>query len=422
MLIILDFMHQIFNPVYSRKYIKHLVFIIGSAFWFCINLFEIPILNFSYCLISIFAIAVFLYNVKHLKEILQLIIFIISYAGCDIIASSLISIFIGYIPFYGSNSVLYLFNVLVAQTFIAITIKVLIVLLKKQSFTNKYRKKYLFLLILPILNIITVDIILILPTYKINQNFIYYIIVLMAIISAILNIVLIYSFENAAKSDQLENDLMLMKQHVDMQYNYYRQLEVEYNNSQKIMHDVKNHIRVLERLYTTNHYAEGLEYAKKIYDIVEQLGMKFKCDNRILNIIINEKMKICELNNIAFNYSAENINLDFISEIDITTIFANILDNAIEACQRIENGDRQIEFHLYRFNNMIIINLMNSVKVLPIKSGDEYISTKEGHKAIGLSNVKSCINKYDGDLDMNLEQGKFSVSIMLPINFKKSLS
>jgi sensor histidine kinase regulating citrate/malate metabolism len=237
----------------------------------------------------------------------------------------------------------------------------------------------------------------------------------MAIISVLLNISVILIYLNLSKSDQLENDMLLMKQRDDMQYSYYQQLEVEYNNSQKIVHDIKNHIKVIERLYSMNQFSESLEYAQKIYDIVDQLGMKFKSNNRILNIIVNEKMKMCQLHNIKFIYTVENVNLDFISDIDITTIFANILDNAIEACLKIKSVDKQIEFRLYRFNDMIVINLINSIETLPAKYGDEFISTKKDHKAIGLANVKACVKKYDGDFNVNFEQGKFSISIMLPL-------
>ncbi len=415
MLIILYFMSQLYQPLFSGKKPRLLIFILGSVLLFFVNLFDLPILNFSFFIFLMLTIAVVFYNARRWKEILQIIIFLVSYAICDIIISSFMSIVIGYMPLYGNNSILYLLNILIVLTFMMIINNLLIILFKKQEEFDSPLRKYILLLILPIVNFITIDIILILPTYKLNPKVIYYLILFMAIISILINISVIYIYHSVSKSDRLERNIALMKQHDNMQYNYYQQLEVEYNNSQKIVHDIKNHIKVIERLYSMDQFSEGLEYAQKIYDIVDQLGMKFKSNNRILNIIVNEKIKLCELYNIKFIYTVENVNLDFISETDITSIFANILDNAIEACLKIKNKDRQVEFRLYHFNEMIVINLINSIEAVPARNGDEFISTKENHKAIGLSNVQACVCKYDGDFDINFEQGKFSISIMLPI-------
>jgi len=236
----------------------------------------------------------------------------------------------------------------------------------------------------------------------------------MAIISEIFNLAVLYFFENISNSLQLENEITLMQQRTDMQYNYYQQLEIEYKKSQNIMHDIKNHIKVLERLYQSGQNAEGLEYAERISEIVEGLGMKFKSNNRILNIIVNEKIRICKDGHIDFTYLVENIDLSFISDMDVTTIFANLLDNAIEACNKIVDETKQITLRVYQFNNMIIINLINSIDNAPVQDEGKLISSKKNHKAIGLSNVSAAVEKYDGDINIEIEQKNFSVSIMIP--------
>jgi two-component system, LytTR family, sensor histidine kinase AgrC len=414
MAIIYDFMSKMYQPRFLRKSINIILYSILTALWIYVNHIGIPILNFTYftfiCLITGF----FLNKAKHIREFMQIVIFIISYVACDTIISCLLSVITGSIPLYSNNSILFLFNVIVVLTFTVIMSKFLIILFKRQEITYAYKKKYIFLAILPMLNIITICAIFILPTYKIDQATTYDIIMLMSLFSGVLNLAVIYFFDNLSKSYQLENSIILMQQRMDMQYSYYQKLDMEYSNSQKIMHDIKNHIKVLERLYKSDQYAEGLEYAIKIDDIVEQSAMKFKCNNQILNIIVNEKMRICELKNIDFIYSVENLDIGFIEDIDATTIFANLLDNAIEACEKVTNDVKQIELRLYQFNNMIIINIINSIENMPTKSEEKFISNKKGHKAIGLSNVEASIKKYDGDLNIEISQGKFSVSIMFP--------
>ncbi|MDF1493858.1 sensor histidine kinase [Caproiciproducens sp. CPB-2] len=296
----------------------------------------------------------------------------------------------------------------------------LIICFKRQKITYLYKKQYIFLALLPVSNVAIIYFIAILAAYKVDPTTTHFIMMMLAVISIILNLAVIYFFENVSKSDQLESEIVLIQQRMDMQYNYYQQLEIEYNNSQKIMHDIKNHVRVFERLYTAGQNTEGLEYAKKISEIVDELGMKFNCNNRILNIIVNEKMKICHLDGIEFIYSVENLNLNFIDDIDITAIFANLLDNAIEACNRIIDGTKRIELRIYQFHDMFIINLINSIQEIPVKSEEKFLSNKKNHKAIGLSNVNSSVKKYDGDINIEVEQGKFSVSIIFPVSRRSS--
>lgn len=415
-IVLYDFMEKMYGSKYYNNTIKLIVYIFGGLLWFVVNYFILnPILNLTYYIFFVYFIGFVFYGTNKLGEILQILSFVISCAGCDIIISSVLSAIIGFVPILSNNSLIFLLNVITVEMFIIVISNFLIIYFKKHIITYKYKKQYIFLAIIPIFNAIILYIILILAEYKVDQNFTHIIMSLMAIISSVLNLAVLYFFENISRSNQLEIDNDLMRQQLDMQYSYYQQLEIEYNNSQKIMHDIKNHFGVFEQLYITGHAKEGEKYVEEIYKVIGALAMEFKSNNRILNIIVNEKIKICNDGNIDFTYSVENIDLNFINDVDITSIFANLLDNAIESCNRIIDGTKRIELRVYQFNKMIIINLINSFDKAPVQNGGKLISSKKNHKAIGLSNVKASVEKYDGDLNIEIEQDKFSVSIMFPI-------
>lgn len=413
MIIIFYFMNDMYQPKYSKK-INIILYFTLSFVWFFFNLFENPMLNFTSFVIISFVVGFVLYRIQF-KEILQIIIFILTYAGCDIIVSALFSVFQGSLPMYTNNPILFLLNVIIAQTMMIVIYKFLIFYFKKQKNFYMSKKQYIFLAVFPILNIVVMYVIILLGTYEVDQSTKHIVMVLMTITSAILNMAVIYLIENISKSKQLENDIRLIEQRMDMRYSYYQQLEMEYDKSQDLMHDIKNHIKVFERLYQADQNSEGLEYTKKIYDLVDELGMKFNNDNKILNIIVNENIRICEIHHIEFIYSVENLDLSFIDEIDITAIFSNLLDNAVEACEKIGSGTKRIELRVYQFNNMIIINIINSVGNIPIQKDGKFVSAKKSHKAIGLSNVMTSVYKYNGDISFDVEQDKFSVSIIFPV-------
>jgi two-component system, LytTR family, sensor histidine kinase AgrC len=417
MIIIFDFMEKMYQPQYSSKAIYNIARVVLVVLWFSVDLLGLPILNFSCLTISTLSIGFFLYQAKHKWAVIQNVFLVVSYAFCDAIISSIISIVTkSSIPIYGNNAIIFSLNAVLSETMMLVIYKILIQMLKKHDVTYLSKRQFVFLSIFPILNIMVIYVITILAAYSLNKNTTHYIMMLMATISAMLSLAIIYFFEYVSKANKLENEITLIQQQAEMQYNYYHQLEVKYEQSQNIMHDIKNHIGLLEQLYKSESNEIGLSYTQKMYAKINELAMKFKSQNRILDIIVNDKIKLCEISGIEFTYAVENFDINFINEIDITTIFANLLDNAIEACERIREGEKSIELRIFRFHDMLIINIINSVATPPLLQNDKFISSKKEHQAIGLSNVKRTVNKYSGgDINFKVEQKKFVVSIMFPI-------
>jgi sensor histidine kinase YesM len=397
-----------YRPRFIQKYLYVVFYVIFSALWFFVNILKIPILNFTYFVVSTLLIGAVVFQVKRVTEFLQITVFIILYAACDDLLSSLLSLISN-----DASPVLLLIKIIAIQTMIFVLSRLLIAFFKRQRI-NIVKGQFVVLIVIMLLSIASIYIITLLATYRGSQTVLSVTLLLMAVISGFLNLAIFYIIDNMSKSYRLENDLTLMKQQMDMQYQYYRQLEAEYDNSQKIVHDIKNHIRVMERLYQEDRPDGELEYTKQINQIVDRLGLKFKCGNKILNIIMNEKIRLCDLNQIEFLWSVENVDFSFMEDIDITAIFANLLDNAIEACKKIVRGKKFMEIRIYHYNDMVIINLVNSIESVPERAQGEFVSSKREHKAVGLSNVKEAVKKYSGDLNISVEQNEFSVSIIFP--------
>ena len=85
----------------------------------------------------------------------------------------------------------------------------------------------------------------------------------------------------------------------------------------------------------------------------------FQCSNQILSIIMSQKIMVAESEDIKVNTEVEDIMFDFISDIDITAIFANLWDNAIEACRKVELSERFINIIIGRVNDFVVINFEN---------------------------------------------------------------
>jgi sensor histidine kinase regulating citrate/malate metabolism len=116
--------------------------------------------------------------------------------------------------------------------------------------------------------------------------------------------------------------------------------------------------------------------------------------------------------------------LGYIQDTDICAIFANALDNTIEACIKIDNEvEKKIEVKATYMNEFAIIKFTNT-KVNDIKFSDERIQTNKNDKkihGIGLSSIKCIVSKYNGEVIVNYSDNEFILKIMIPINFKNNI-
>nr|WP_264296301.1 MULTISPECIES: ATP-binding protein [Blautia] len=103
--------------------------------------------------------------------------------------------------------------------------------------------------------------------------------------------------------------------------------------------------------------------------------------------------------------------LDRIREIDITTIFANLLDNAVEAIG--EGEEKRLSLQIQNIHSFLVIKMVNSKGKKKERAGQK-------HQQLGLQNVKSALGKYDGTMKISQTDTEFQVSIMIPDEQKET--
>lgn len=182
-------------------------------------------------------------------------------------------------------------------------------------------------------------------------------------------------------------------------------LEEHYMESRKVIHDIRNHLQMLEQ---SQKFAESRAYVADMHQMLNALGMAYYTDNRMLNIILNNKLKL--LDQEQFRCSLRGVCLDFLSDMDTTTIFANLLDNALEEAK--ENGHFSLEIQGEQIQDFCVIKMSNTTNgtYTPGKS------SKTGHEGIGLENVQSAVGKYHGEMQTSQKGDVFSVTLLFPDN------
>lgn len=222
---------------------------------------------------------------------------------------------------------------------------------------------------------------------------------------------LLYFIKVANEKNYLEGEIEILEKQAHMQYEYYLAQEQKYNATVHILHDVDKHIKSIEQLCAIGENVETTEYVKEIKNMLEPLIPIKYTGNPILDILLTDKAAISKEKNIKFDIKVDNINMDFLEAIDTTTIFGNLIDNAIEAVEKVE-GDRCIRISILPYHEMVIVRIENTS--LPLKWRNGFpVSEKGKNHGIGLLNVKRSIEKYDGDISFQQKNGIVTVDVLL---------
>ncbi len=222
---------------------------------------------------------------------------------------------------------------------------------------------------------------------------------------------LLYFIKVANEKNYLEGEIEILEKQAHMQYEYYLVQEQKYNATIHILHDVDKHVKSIENLCVNGKTGEAAEYVKDIRNMLEPLIPIKYTGNPILDILLTDKATISKEKKIKFDIKIDNIDMNFLEAIDATTIFGNLIDNAIEAVEKV-NEDRYIEVSIMPYQEMVLVRIKNTSLPLKWKNGMP-VSEKGKNHGIGLLNVKRSIEKYDGDISIQQKNGIVTVDLLL---------
>jgi len=233
----------------------------------------------------------------------------------------------------------------------------------------------------------------------------------MIIFILIFLIVFLYSKNTMFLREQEQKDKMQIAQ-LQQQFAYYQEKLKDEEKVRSVYHDMKNHLLVLQRQINSPETAEMVEKLQSqvaMYEDYEHTG------NDILDIILKEKSETAREKHIALSVTADLNGVDFIEPLDVSTIFGNGLDNAIEASEKLPEEQRAILVKAGRVQNFFSVLIENSC--LQNREYTKQRTTKSDDflHGFGISNMRKAAEKYDGQLTIKCENEKFTLKILIPI-------
>ncbi|MHC1746899.1 MAG: cache domain-containing protein [Cellulosilyticaceae bacterium] len=197
----------------------------------------------------------------------------------------------------------------------------------------------------------------------------------------------------------------------------YHLLERKYDKANMVLHDIRNHLVCIQELVRDTEDRKVIQYLESVNQDINKLGYTIITGNKVLDIILNEKIEQMSNYKIDFSHNIETIDVEFIDNKDLVSVLSNIFNNAIE--NTIVSTDKTISFILYDFNNaFIVIKVVNSCDSKPTVKRKKLITTKKDKEShgYGMKIISKTVEKYDGDIrwDYDEQRKEFSIMVMIP--------
>nr|WP_176789809.1 GHKL domain-containing protein [Ruminococcus bromii] len=200
---------------------------------------------------------------------------------------------------------------------------------------------------------------------------------------------------------------------LEIQKSYTESLQSYIKYTSKARHDFKHSVHVMSRLADEGNLSALKDYIAQYENSLTVTAPIHICKSDALNALFNYYRQQAIDNNIDINWQIDLPENSRILDVDLCSIFGNILENAIDACCTVEKGNKYFNLTSeIRGDCLYIVSTNNYGKPLRM-DGEEFSSTKHQGKGIGLYSMKSITDVYDGIFEAGNNDGEFFVNIVM---------
>ena len=222
-----------------------------------------------------------------------------------------------------------------------------------------------------------------------------------------------YNFGNISKYFQKRQDEKIMLLQSEMLKKEYQILIDNLNTNKIFRHDLKHHFETIDNFLSDNNIAEAQEYVRKLTGKLDKTILEKYCDNYDVNVILSSYIRKARQENIEVLseiHIPENIKID---TSDLCAVFANAIDNAINACKKITDpNDRKITIVCKEHCGQIFIRISNSY-VGEMQFDGEYPVSNSIDHGIGTKSIAAIAEKHGGVFSFAAQDGIFKTTVTL---------
>lgn len=231
----------------------------------------------------------------------------------------------------------------------------------------------------------------------------------------VMNLLIVYLLHSASERRRIEYETQLIKQKYNSEINAMQTFRQASDGQRRLIHDFHNHTVCVGQLIEAESYDKAKEYLHTITQTTQNSLLRFHTNNDIIDAILNQKYLLAEGKDIHLQVDASDLSSVPMADEDIVSVLSNVLDNAIEATEKVAQN-RVIRVKLVNDKDEFLISVANPVAEDITIIDDVLPTTKTsppGKHGIGLLSVKATLEKYDADYAMQCENKTYLFSAII---------
>ena len=208
----------------------------------------------------------------------------------------------------------------------------------------------------------------------------------------------------------------LAKIQLDNHIKYYNHVREQEEVLISIEHDCRQFVAVLDNLIKAGYTEEAIEYKASFEKFIDKnINLAFS-PHPVVSAIINNCIRRSKNLGVSGEYDIRIPKTLEISDVDLTIILGNVLENAIKALELVaDNLEKVLKIKLIQNDNFLLFEVVNTCSPEEVTK-----KTKKKYQGYGLKNAETCVLKYSGEFFTKQEDNKFKTTAIMSVSAPKS--
>lgn len=207
--------------------------------------------------------------------------------------------------------------------------------------------------------------------------------------------------------------LKLLEYHTEQYKRHLDEVRSIHKEMRGYKHDFHHHLQALKGQLNVGDVARAIAYIEQLDNQLMNVDTLLKTGNISLDAILSAKIAHAKAENIEIAIKANVPDKLTVTDLELSIVIGNLLDNAIEACRTVTN-ERFIRIYISMKGNMLYFHMLNSASEKKIKSGSLFSSKKNGAHGFGLRRAEAILKEHGGWVKYNSEEGAFTSEFLVP--------
>ncbi|WP_407272832.1 GHKL domain-containing protein [Radiobacillus sp. PE A8.2] len=228
-------------------------------------------------------------------------------------------------------------------------------------------------------------------------------------------VALLFAYHIQINEMKMKFEMEKLQNLLKLQIANYEMSEKSIDMVNQKYHDLKHQIIALKQDANTQ---EAYDYLEQMEDDIKVYEAQNKTGNKVLDTVLMGKQLYCQDINVTLTVVAEGTALDFMDPVDISTLFGNILDNAIESVKKIQDTDKRlIHLTVSQQKNFLRVSAENCYEGNLTFNNGLPVTTKKNKDfhGYGLKSIQQTVKKYQGSMTIKAEDEWFELRILIPL-------